>query len=199
MPARYPPIAPRGPSTPEAPADVPARIEHSDNRGVLPSDDGYAQQLAALAADKRRFLAAHHPIKDALHMALQQPAAALVQRYANTLRLFSDSQNVALASDEPNERQAGTTADLDDRPAIVAFTETLVAKALLGDGPAAALVSDRIEGKPGLRKADLDAETQAQRDRVRNVIGVLVEEMVERRASRGDDAITIDGSATQDE
>lgn len=196
MPARYPPIAPRGPSTPERPRQTPARIEDLNNLDALPSPEGYETQLAALAADKRRFLTAHHPIKDALNMALQEPAGVLLQRYAATLRAFQASQQAGMASDEPGEREAGTALDVDARPAIVAFTETMVAKALLGDLSAASLVSDRIEGKPGLRKADLDAETQAQRERVRNVIGVLVEEMVERRSTR---ATIIEGEATADE
>ena len=194
MPPRYPPIAPRGPST--AP-NQQARIEGFSNLDVRPNQDGYGAQLAALAADKRRFLDAHHPIKDALHMALQQPAGALLQRYRRVLEAYAAAS--AQPSDEPGERQAGTASDLDDRPAIVAYTETLVAKAILGDGVAAAMISDRIEGKPGLRKADLDAETLAQRERVRDVIGVLVEQMVERRRGQGDEASVIEGEATTDE
>jgi hypothetical protein len=168
------------------------------NLSAQPSDDGYAQQLAALAADKRRFLAAHHPIRDALNMALQQPAGVLLQRYADTLRAQRDALASAPDSDDPTERPA--SADLDTRPAIVAFTETQVAKAILGDLQAAALVSDRVEGKAGLRKADLDAETEAQRQRVRNVIGALVEDMVERRTGRGPtiEATIVDDTDTQD-
>lgn len=200
MPPRYPPIAPRGPNAPSTPETQTPRIEHFDNLDARPSDaDAYSQQLAALRADRRRFLTAHHPIRDALHMALQQPAGVLLARYAATLRAFQDAQSAALPSDDPDERNAGTAADVDDRPAIVAYTETMVAKALLGDLSAAALVSDRIEGKPGLRKADLDAETAAQRERVRNVIGVLVEQMVERRAANGETARVIDGEASADE
>lgn len=188
MPPRYPPIAPRAPTsaTPEpAPASSqPARIEDFSNLDVAPGEDGYAAQLDALARDRRRFLSAHHPIKDALHMALQQPAGALLQRYADTLRAFTEAQQNP-GSDDPTEPSPFT----DTRPAIVAYTETMVAKALLGDLQASALIGDRIEGKPGLRKADLDAETAAQRERVRSVIGALVESMVERR---GDNARVID-------
>ena len=194
MPPRYPPIAPRAPV--DRQSHTP-RIEHFGNLDVRPNQDGYGAQLAALAADKRRFLDAHHPIKDALHMALQQPAGALLARYRRVLEAYAAAS--AQPSDEPGERQAGTASDLDDRPAIVAYTETLVAKAILGDGVAAAMISDRIEGKPGLRKADLDAETQAQRERVRDVIGVLVEQMVERRRGQGDEASVIDAEVTTDE
>src|SRR5215469_9053980 len=104
MPPRYPPIAPRGPNAPESPRIEQVRIEHFNNLDARPSDvDAYGQQLAALAADKRRFLAAHHPIRDALHLALQQPAGVLLQRYAATLRAFQESQSAALPSDDPGE------------------------------------------------------------------------------------------------
>lgn len=196
MPARYPPIAPRGPNTPTDAPQAPARIEGFDNLESQPDTGDYIAQLEALTADRRRFLVAHHPIKDALNMALQQPAGVLLQRYAATLRAFHEAQGAALPSDEPGETQAGTAADVDTRPAIVAFTETQVAKALLGDLQAAALISDRIEGKAGLRKADLDAETQAQRTRIRGVITDLVETMVERRAGR---ATVIEGEAVADD
>lgn len=188
MPPRYPPIAPRAPTSatpePALASSQPARIEDFSNLDVVPGEDGYAAQLDALARDRRRFLSAHHPIKDALHMALQQPAGALLQRYADTLRAFTEAQQNP-GSDDPTEPSPFT----DTRPAIVAYTETMVAKALLGDLQASALIGDRIEGKPGLRKADLDAETAAQRERVRSVIGALVESMVERR---GDNARVID-------
>lgn len=198
MPARYPPIAPRGPNSAPNTPQTPARIEDLNNLESRPDEGDYIAQLQALAADRRRFLTAHHPIKDALNMALQQPAGILLQRYAATLRAFQEAHNAALPSDETTdgETQAGTAIDIDTRPAIVAFTETQVAKALLGDLQAAALISDRIEGKPGLRKADLDAETQAQRTRIRGVITDLVETMVERRAGR---ATVIEGEATSDD
>lgn len=195
MPRNLPPIAPRGPNSEPQSA---RRIEHFDNLDAQPSTDAdaYGQQLEVLAADRRRFLVAHHPIKDALHMALQQPAGVLLDRYARMVIRHHTAH--AEPSDEPDERQSGTAADIDDRPAIVAYTETMVAKAILGDSVCMAMVSDRIEGKPGLRKADLDAETAAQRERVRDVIGVLVSEMVERRA-QGDGARVIDAEATADD
>lgn len=196
MPRNLPPIAPRAPNAPETAPAGPARIEQFHNLEVRPDEEGYLAQLAALSADRRRFLTAHHPIKDALHLALQQSAGALLARHARTLRAYQAALNGPAPSDEPGERQAGTGEDMDDRPAIVAFTETMVAKAIMGDLSAASLVADRIEGKPGLRKADLDAETAAQRARVRDVVSTLVEDMVERRARA---ATIIDGEATIEE
>ena len=200
MPRNLPPIAPRGPNTPETPAPTPVRIEQFNNLDARPEEEGYLAQLAALAADRRRFLTAHHPIKDALHMAMQQPAGVLLARHARVIAAYRNALAAPAPSDEPGETQAGTAEEADDRPAIVAFTETMVAKAILGDLTAAALVADRIEGKPGLRKADLDAETAAQRERVRSVVGMLVEDMVERRErARGEGATVIDAEAMSEE
>lgn len=196
MPRNLPPIAPRGPNS--GPQQSAQQLE-TRNLDVPSSAEGYEAQLAALQADKTRYLVANHPIKDALNIALQQPAGVLLQRYGRTLSAFRDAQAAGLVSDDPTERSVGTAEDVDDRPAIVAFTETLVAKAVLGDTVSIALVSDRVEGKPGLRKADLDAETAAQRARVRDVIGVLVEQMVERRAGRGDGARVIDAEEVDDD
>lgn len=184
MPPRYPPIAPRAPTTPATASTPPSRIEQFNNLDALPDAEGYEAQLAALERDRRRFLTAGHPIKDALNLALQKPAGVLLQRYANVMRRYHEAANAPQASDEPGERQAGTAADADDRPAIVAFTETMVAKAILGDLQAGALVADRIEGKAGLRRADVDAETEAQRLRVRHIIGELVTDMVDRTTRR---------------
>ncbi len=186
MPPRYPPIAPRAAPTPASNGQAPSRIEQFDNLEAQPDDEGYAAQLNALARDHRRFLTAGHPIKDALHMALQQPAGTLLARYAATMRRYHEAANAPQASDEPGERQAGTAAEADTRPAIVAFTETMVAKAILGDTTSQSLISDRIEGKTGLRRADVDAETEAQRLRVRAVIGELVNGMVDRSRTRAE-------------
>lgn len=181
MPPRYPPIAPRAPTAPTQRVDTPTRIDEINNLEARPDSDGYVAQLAALARDHRRFLSVGHPIKDALNMALQQPAGALLARYAAVVRAYQSAAAAPQAADEPGERQLGTAAEADARPAIVAFTETMVAKAILGDLQAGALIADRTEGKAGLRRADVDAETEAQRQRVRAVIGELVRGMVDRR------------------
>lgn len=197
MPARYPAIAPRGPSTAStqaAPTSRPSDDLH--NLDALPDSDGYGAQLALLQADKRRFLDAGHPIKDALNLALQQPAGVLLKRYASVLRAFHEAQASAPDSDDPTERAMST--ELDDRPAIVAFTETQVAKALLGDLQAAALIADRVEGKAGARRGDMDAESEAQRMRMRLTISQLVGDMVERRTTRADRAEPVDVDVVDD-
>lgn len=191
MPPRYPAIAPRGPNSTRAVVQQSANVEQNNNLET-PADDaeGYEAQLAVLAADKTRFLAVGHPIKDALNMALQQPVGVLLQRYADIQRAMREALAMPPDSDDPTERAA--SEDLDQRPAIIAFTETQVAKAILGDATAAALIADRVEGKTGLRRADVDAETEAQRHRIRGVISELVGDMVERRRMRADRAEPVD-------
>jgi len=191
MPPRYPAIAPRGPNAPPAAPETPAHAEQNNNLESLDDGvEGYAAQLAALAADKTRFLTVGHPLKDALNMALQQPAGVLLQRYAGLLKAQRDAMAAPPDSDDPTER--ALSQDIDSRPAIVALAETQVAKAVLGDLSAASLIADRVEGKTGLRKADVDAETEQQRHRIRGVISELVGDMVERRRTRADRAEPID-------
>ena len=186
MPPRYPAIALRGPAAPSTPRvgapPTPPTRDDINNLSAQPDEEGYGAQLALLAADKRRFLDAGHPIKDALNIALQQPAGVLLKRYAATLRAFQAAQTAPLDSDDPTERPM--SEDLDQRPAIIAFAETQVAKALLGDLQAAALIADRVEGKAGQRRGDIDAETEAQRMRMRLTITQLVSDMVERTSGR---------------
>lgn len=197
MPPRYPAIAPRGPNAPTSTPEAPTIAEQNNNLEVLPDDvEGYAAQLAALAADKTRFLTVGHPMKDALNMALQQPAGVLIQRYADVLRAHKEALAAPPDSDDPTERPM--SQDIDGRPAIVALAETQVAKAVLGDLSAAALIADRVEGKTGLRKADVDAETEQQRVRIRGVISELVGDMVERRRTRAERAEPIDVDVVDD-
>lgn len=187
MPAIYPPIAPRGPNAaaPTPPASreiIPQELQSADT-------GGNAARLAALRADPSTFVDAHHPVRDAVAIALQQPAAALLQRYAMRQRLMREATEASPDSDDPGERAPSLASD-DGLPAILAMAETQVAQALLGDAKAFAAIADRVEGKAGLRKADLDAETAAQRERVRSTIEELVRDMSERR--RGDNARIID-------
>ncbi len=196
MPPRYPAIAPRGPNAPTGPREPPPRIEDFNNLDARPDDEGYEAQLAVLRADHRRFLSVGHPIKDALNLALQQPAGVLIQRYAKLTMAYRDALNAPDDSDDPTERPQ--SVELDDRPAIIAFTETQVAKALLGDLSAAALIADRVEGKTGLRKADVDAETEQQRVRIRGVISELVGSMVEQRRTRAERAEPVDVDVVDD-
>lgn len=199
MPATYPPIAPRGPNSP-ARSDVAPRPSESLSQELQPADGaaGQADRLAALEADPSAFADGHHPIRDAVTIALLKPAGELIQRYAARQRAFREAAAGPLNSDDPSEPAMTLAAD-DGLPAILAMAETQVAMALLGDAKAFAGVADRVEGKAGLRKADMDAETQQQRERVRLTIEELVRGMGERRRTASDRADVIDVDVTTSE
>jgi len=198
MPAVYPPIAPRGPSS-DSPANGAPSPSDSFNPRVptvsreTSDDAGQGQRLAALERDPSTFVDAHHPIRDAVAIALLKPAGELIKRHAARQRMMKEAIKGPLDSDDPTERPM-TLANDDGLPAILAMAETQVAMALLGDAKAFNAVADRVEGKAGLRKADLDAETEAQRQRVRGTIEELVREMGERRNAqrRAIDADVVD-------
>lgn len=187
MPAIYPPIAPRRGEPQRRPDST-----DSFNRDVQPVDDaGQLPRLAALEANPSGFADAHHPVRDAVAIALLKPAGDLIKRYAARQMVHKEAISAPLDSDDPTEPPMALAND-DGLPAILAMAETQVAMALLGDAKAFAAIADRVEGKAGLRKADLDAETEAQRQRVRGTIEELVREMGERRRVASDDARVVD-------
>jgi hypothetical protein len=149
-------------------------------------DDGQGARLAALESAPESFIDAHHPVRDATAIALLKPAGELIERYAAR----------QLAHAAAMGGNAGVSRET--LPAILAMAETQVALALLGDAKAYAAIADRVEGKAGLRKADIDAETEAQRQRVRLTIEELVRDMGERRRL-SDDARVIEADVVSRE
>lgn len=184
MPPRYPPIAPRAPTS-----AAPSVTRPSENVPQELRDTGTLDRLRELEAEPVRFADAHHPVRDAVAIALLKPAGELIKRHAMRQKLAVQANHVPADSDDPTERPMPLEGD-DGQPAILAMAETQVALALLGDAKAFANISDRIEGKAGLRKADMDAETEAQRRVMRATIEELVRGMGDRRAR--DDATLID-------
>lgn len=194
MTAKYPPIAPRGPNAagPSGNAQQSSEIIPQQLQAADVSDEaGQLARLLALEAAPAGFVDAHHPVRDAVTLALQKPAGELIKRYAQRQRALKEAMGTVSDSDDPGEPGVALVDD-DGRPAIVAMAETQVAMALLGDAKAFNAVADRVEGKAGLRKADLDAETLAQRQRVRGTIEEIVREMSERRRGLAADARVID-------
>lgn len=189
MPARYPPIAPRGPNAPDSPADMPQSSDSLSQELQAAADQ--TARLAALEARPATFVDAHHPIRDAVTIALLKPSGELIKRYAARQRLVKEALAAPLDSDDPDERPIPLASD-DGLPAILAMAETQVAMALLGDAKAFAAVADRVEGKAGLRKADLDAQTLAERERVNATINTIVRTMAEQRRMSIEDATIID-------
>lgn len=179
MPANYPPIAPRSPSgQPAASSDREIVAQGLQSETGLDT----AGRLAALEASPHAFHDAHHPIRDAVAIALLKPAGELLKRHVQRQRMVNEAMSAPPDSDDPTERPM-SLGEGHDMPAILAMAESQVARALLGDSKAFAAVSDRMEGKAGLRKADVDAETEEQRARVRSTIESLVRDMADRRSA----------------
>ena len=190
MPATYPPIAPRGPNSNARPVIEPQPREIVSHGLQSESGDTLAR-LAALEASPESFADAHHPVRDAVTIALLKPAGELIKRHVARQRAVQEALQAPLDSDDPTEPPMALVND-DHAPAWLAMAETMVAKALLGDVKAFTTVADRIEGKAGLRKADLDAETAAQRERVRGTIEELVRSMGDRRRAAAEEAQPVD-------
>lgn len=191
MPPRYPPIAPRAPTS-----TAPSVTRPSENVPQELRDTGTLDRLRELEAEPARFADAHHPMRDAVAIALLKPAGELLKRHAQRQRMAAQAIHAPADSDDPTERPMPLEAD-DGTPAILAIAEAQVAQAVLGDVKAFANISDRIEGKAGLRKADMDAETEAQRRVMRATIEELVRGMGDRRAR--DDGTLIDVTPREDD
>lgn len=189
MPTVYPPIAPRSPTGPPTPQQSSDNFPQQLQVDNAASDAGQAPRLAALEAEPAGFIDAHHPVRDAVAIALQKPAGELIKRHAMRQRLMREAMAAPADSDDPTEPGMTLAAD-DGLPAILAMAETQVAQALLGDAKAFNAIADRVEGKAGLRKADLDAATEAQRRNMQLTIETLVRDMGEQRMRQASNRAT---------
>lgn len=149
--------------------------------GITASEDPAAahnRALAYLRADVRRFLGHSTPIKAALWLALLRP----------TDKVIAD----AAAGFAPVE---GEDDSMVDKPAIIAFAEMALAKALTGDMQAWSLIADRIEGKPGLRRDEISDEAAAVRDGLQASIESIVSALTDAKLGRIVDVdVILDGA-----
>ena len=129
--------------------------------------------LERLESDHRRFLEMQSPIKASVWIALLRDKHELIARSS------------------PKHR--------DPIPAIVALGESLVLRALSGDTSALNLVAERIEGKIGLRKDDVDPDDVKRRADVQSVIEAVVVGLVNARLNNpGDDSLEVTAIVTDE-
>lgn len=140
-----------------------------------------AQSLATMNADPLRFLDHHSPMKSALWLALLRPAADVMADVAETLR----AEPTPEGSDDPTEDRPPPNS----KPAIIALGEMVVAKALRGDTVAMNMIAERIEGKIGNRKGDIDPEAETRNETVR----AAIEGVVKALTSAKHNAVEIEG------
>jgi|SRR5262245_14264090 len=115
--------------------------------------DHLQRNLERLERRHQRFLDIHSPIKAAVWLALLRPAHELL----------------ADPSPDPENPKSG----------IVALGEVIARRALNGDVNAFNSIADRIEGKVGLRKGDLDPDADMRQREVGQMITGVVEALTE--------------------
>ena len=132
MPANYPPIAPRGPSAADRPVDVATSTDSFNQSASIVSRetaDGERGRLVGLERVPSSFIEAHHPMRDAVTIALQKPAGELIKRHAARQRMMREAMGAPPDSDDPTERPMTLASD-DGLPSIIAVAETMVAMAV---------------------------------------------------------------------
>lgn len=143
-----------------------------------------ADNLRLLNEDARRYLVAERPATDALLAVLLKPRDVVLREYAAGLDRFRN----LMANPGTESLQDHLGRPLGEGPAAIeAMAYAMAAKGLLGDMQAASLIMDRIEGRPGQRKA-LDGEEGMNRGEIAAAIEDLVTAMNERANRRPGDS-----------
>ena len=130
------------------------------------------QQLRQIEQDHRRFLRLGSPVRASLWMALMRPVDELMARES-----FLETTQAPDGSVETRSI-----------PAVLAWGETLVRKAIRGDMQAAGIIADRIEGKVGTRRDEEDPEDERRRGDMQGVIESIVTAMVNAKIAGADDS-----------
>lgn len=128
-----------------------------------PGEDPAMASLRALEREHQRFLSLHQPMRSALLLALMRSREELEAR--------AESSSV---------------------PAIIAIAEAAARKAMGGDMAAVGFITERIEGKAGLRQGDVDPNADARRTDMVAAIEGVVRALTDNKRSE-----TIEGEATE--
>jgi hypothetical protein len=142
--------------------DEPPSNPPVTNLGLLDSVPG----VRLADRDWRALASMRHPVKVALWLALMRPAEELMSR-----------ESLLTTTPDPTTKHP----ELTSIPAVIAWAEAAVRKGIRGDMQAWSLVADRIEGKAGLRKDDIDPEEARRRTDVQATIEAVVRGFVDGR------------------
>lgn len=142
--------------------------------GLPKGVDATDRVLKASMNDHKKFLDMNNPATEALKFVLLRNASDVLYD-AEMMRRYLQSISMG-------QRRAGDgVIDAPHRPSLVVLAEQLVAQGLRGDATAASAIFDRIEGKTGLRRDDVDpADPQRQRQS-REIVEGVVRAMTARR------------------
>lgn len=128
-----------------------------------PGEDATMASLRALQANHRRFLTHHQPITASLQLAAMRTMEELEARAAST-----------------------------QVPAIIAIGEAMMRKAAAGDVQAFNVVAERLEGKPGNRRGDIDPAAEERRADMATAIEATVRALTDHKRAR-----VVDAQATE--
>jgi hypothetical protein len=146
-----------------------------------PKIDATDERIKALKREHENFLARLSPFTDALWLALMKDEATTLFDEEMSLRY---QRAIATGSKE--------VVDRPSRPTIVAIASQLAARAIRGDTAAIAQIAERIEGKAGLRRGDIDADDPARQRQTREIVENTVRALTDKRiAERAEDAIDV--------
>jgi hypothetical protein len=145
-------------------------------------------RLRELRRDHQQFMAMHSPMKAALWLALSLPAKDV---------LHKDEMKSRYIAAQKGELEDGQEFVAPEELTIVELANTWAAAGLRGDLTAVQSIAERIEGKTGLRKDDIDPEDPKQRQQLHAVTESLVAALTKAALSNvpGDKAKVIDVEA----
>jgi hypothetical protein len=122
---------------------------------------------------------------------LDDPMVVL-ERHAATIKALLEAREPDMPSDDPGERGPRRAPNGMPVTALQAIADAQVVRAMQGDGPAFAQIADRIEGKAGQRRGDIDPAEQAAREETRRAIESVVRHMADTAAARVREPTMID-------
>ena len=125
--------------------------------------------LQALELDAGRMIVRDRPGSDALFIALLKPRNFILRRYREALEAMEPDEAETLRRASVGLLSAAGGALVgplgrlmdpadDGPPALISVAEAAVAKAILGDSAMIEGIWNRIEGRVGTRKEDVDAD-----------------------------------------
>jgi hypothetical protein len=145
------------------------KIDHTDER------------IKIMRRDHVKFLERINPFTDALWLALLRDEGATLLDEELSLRY---QRAIAGGS--------ATVADAPHRPTIVGIANQLAARALRGDMAAIAQIAERIEGKAGLRRGDIDPDDPVRERKTRAIVEDTVRALTDKRIKeREEEAIDV--------
>jgi hypothetical protein len=150
-------------------------------------------EIELLEIDAKQALTRDQPATDAIWLALLKPRSTILRRYREMLRQMEEDDPDAAQSLRGADGLAllGPLGQLvrpdPDVSALVAIGETLVAKAIMGDNTSTAMLLERIEGKPGSRKNDIDPEQIERSQEILQAVEMTVRAFSERPGDKAKD------------